>query len=322
MSDTSNWSFRWTGDLAVAAVLTVVSAVLLLAPDLGIPVEFVVGVPFLLFLPGYAVVSAVFPESPGSLPPESLPGTRVVRPGNGGPDWVVRVAVSFLLSALLVAVSGVVLSWTVGIRLAEPVVLVCGVTLIGLEIAAFRRARLTAARRAAPLAGSARGALPFERMGQNVALVVAVLALVATVAVVGVASPQSESFTESYVLAEGANGDLAAEDYPSEFVAGEAESLFVGLENHEYRTVSYEVSIVLQEVDEDGAVVAEERVDEFSTELAHGERDVIERQLAPSMTGERLRLQFRVYNGAADEADAPDQTLQLWVDVVEDPFLE
>lgn len=312
MTGASNDRFGWTSDLLLAALLTVVSGVFLLVPDFGIPVELLVGVPFLLFFPGYAIVSALFPEQPGE-----LPGKRVVRSGTGGPDWVVRVGFSLLLSGLLAAVGGVVLSWTVGIRLAPAVVFLGAVTLAGLGVAALRRSRLTLARRAAPLSGSARGALPFGGRTQTIALAVAVLALVATVGVVGVASPQGESFTESYVLTEGENGDLVADDYPSEFVAGEEQSLFVGLENHEFRAVTYEVEIAVQEVDGDGEVVAEERVDEYTSELAHGESDVSERQLAPTMTGEGLRLQFRVYKGGAGEAAVPDQTLQLWIDVVE-----
>lgn len=312
MTDTSNARFGWTSDLLVAAGLTVASAWVLTHPNIGFPVTYLVGIPFLVFLPGYAVVSAVFPAKPGA-----LPRSRAIPDGHGGPDWVVRVAVAFLGSGLLVAVSGVVLSETVGITENFAIMLLMGVTLLGLAVAALRRGQLATAWRAAPLAGSARGALPYGGRRQSIALIVAVLALVATVAVVGVASPQGESFTESYVLTEGANGDLVADDYPSDFVAGEGESLFVGIENHEHRTVSYGVEIVVQEVNGDGAVVAEESVDTFSTELAHGQRDVIERQVDPSMTGEGLRLRFRVYKGGVDEGATPDQTLQLWIDVVE-----
>lgn len=312
MTGGSNDRFGWSSDLVVAAVLTVVSAGLLLAPDFGIPVELLVGVPFLLFLPGYAIVSALFPDQPGA-----APGKRVGRSGGGGPDWVVRIAFSLLVSGLLAAVSGVLLSWTVGIRLAPAVLLITVVTLVALAVAALRRSGLAEGRRAAPLTGDARRALPFGGRTQTIALAVAVLALVATVGVVGVASPQGESFTESYVLTQNETGDLVAEDYPSEFVAGEEQSLFVGLENHEFRPMTYEVEIVVQEVDSDGDVVAEERVDQFSTELAHGEGDVSERQLAPTMTGEGLRLQFRVFKGGAGEAAVPDQTLRLWIDVVE-----
>lgn len=313
VSRTTTDRFDWTSDLVLVAVLTVVSAGVLLGPDLGASVAALVGVPFLLFFPGYAVVSALFPEQPGE-----LAGKRAVRVGDGGPGWAVRVAFSLLLSGLVAAVGGVLLSWTVGIRLGPAVVLLCAVTFVGLGGAALRRRTLTLTRRAAPLAGSARGALPFGGRRRTIALAVAVLALVATIGIVGVAPVQGESFTESYVLTEGENGDLVADGYPSEFVAGESQSLHVGIENHEFRPVTYEVEIAVQEVDEDGDVVAEERVDQYTTELAHGENDVSERQIAPTMTGEDLRLQFHVFGDGAGEAAAPDRTLHLWIDVVED----
>lgn len=316
MSATAGRRGQWTLDLAIVAALAALAVGVLLAPAIAVRIEWLVGVPFLVFLPGYAVIAALFPGRPGGTSRGSIVGSAG---GNGSPGWAVRVALSLVMSAVVVAVVGVAASATVGIRLAPVAVAIGAVTLLGVAVAAVRRGRLARERRANPLTGSAFRTFSPGTSIQTASLVLALLVLVGAVAFVGAVPMEGESYTESYLLNEGEDGDLVAEGHPTEFVAGVGHPLYVGLENHEHRTVSYEVVVLAQEVDADGSITDQRQVDRFGVELDHAESDVVEREIAPTTTGEGIRLQFLVYEGT-DPANAEDadQTLQLWIDVVEE----
>lgn len=303
-------ALRWDAgvlDLIVVAVLAVVSGVALVGvgPDGFL---WLLGVPFLVLFPGYAIVSAIFPEQPGSEIVELSTGIR-----DNNPEWVARFTLSLVMSVVVVAVIGFFLGRAEVLRLAPAVGAIVGVTVVCTAVAFVRRIRLSKEHRANPFAGRH---TPFSTgtIGQNAVLVLSILVLVGSVAFVGAVPSDGEAFTESYLLAENAEGDLVADDYPTTFVPGDEQPLYIGVENNEYRSVTYEVDIVIQEVNANGEVVAQQHLDRFGVELDHGESAVVERDVAPTMTGEGLRLQFLISKG--DDADSPDQTLQLWIDVV------
>lgn len=302
----------WTVDLLVVTGLTLVAVVVLLGLSNG-PLTLLVGVPFLTFLPGYAVVSALFPDHPVTRSAGTSTTSR-----DAGPGWAVRVALSLLLSAVIVGVVGVLLDWTLSINLATAVLTIAAITLVGVVVAGVRRLHRPVEYRAGPLSTDAPDLLPTGSPRQRTSLVVAVVALLGAAVLVGVVPAQGESYSEAYVLTEGEGGELVAEDYPETFVAGEGHSLSLGLENHEHETVTYEVVVVVQTVGDGGTVQDEEQVDRFATELAHGEQTVIDRQIAPTTPGETRRLQFQVYENTAPENADPDHTMHLWIDVVEE----
>jgi uncharacterized membrane protein len=306
----------WQLDLAIVSVLAVISAGVLLAPWRLTAAAWIVGVPFLLFFPGYAVVSALFPGASGDH------RGAVHQSVSATPDWTVRIALSIALSAVVVSVIGVALSRIGAIRLDPLVIAIAAVTLVAVAVAAVRRLQLPLERRANPVSG------PSVRLGsigtsrRMATFVLAFVLLLGTVAAVGVVQPAGETYTESYLLTEDENGELVAEGYPTTFVAGEGHPLYVGLENHEHEPMSYEVVVLAQEVDSGGSVTAQRQVDRFSVDLEHTERAVVGRTIAPTTPGEGVRLRFLVYKGTApsdvEDADLEaDQTLQIWIDVVE-----
>lgn len=295
-------------DLLLAAVLVVVAGVVLVWTEISW-VLWALGVPFLLFLPGYAVVSALFPERPE---PEADAAAR--EPWTRTPGWVTRVALSVVTSGIVVALVGLGLARMWALALQPAVLAIAAVALLGLLVAFGRRMSLERTQRASPIAS--RGPVPSAGSPlQNLALVVAVVVLVGSIAFVGAAPSDGEAFTEAYLLTEDADGEYVADDYPTTFVAGEGQPLYLGLENHEHGAVTYEVDVVVQEVNANGSVVAQQRLDRFDVELARGDRAVVERDVAPTITGEGLRLQFRISKSA--DGTGTDQTLRLWIDVVE-----
>lgn len=316
-------------DLVITALLSVSAVGVLLYSGTPWPLTWAVGVPFLLVYPGYAVVSAAFPERPGSQRPATVARTEpATKPG-----WIGRLALSLATSAVVVALVVVVLSQAAAIRLVPVVSAVLAVTLVAVAVAFGRRRSLDPDYRAAPLAAFADRFEASETDRSTVALLIAALLLVGAVAAIGGVAPQEQQFTESSLLTEDANGDLVADGYPTTFVAGEGHPLTLAIENNEYRPVTYEVVVLAQDVSADGSVTAERRLDSFAVTTDHGERRVVERNIVPTTTGDDVRLRFHIYKRGVDggtdgdesvesidsgvNSDVPDQTLQLWIEVVD-----
>lgn len=316
-------------DLAATVIFAVGAAGVLLYSGSPRPLVWAVGVPFLLVCPGYAVVSAAFPERPDA--DRSAMAGRTETTTDLG--WAGRLALSVATSAVAVALVVVALNRLAAIGLAPVVAGVLVVTLVGVAVAVRRRRGLDPAFRAAPVAALADR---FERGGTDrptVALLLAAVLLVGAVAVVGGAPPQGQQFSESSLLTENATGDLVADGYPTTFVAGEGHPLALAIENNEHRPVTYEVVVLAQDVAADGSVTGQRRIDAFAVTTVHGERRVVERTIAPTTTGDSVRLRFRIYKRGVDGApdgdggvdstdsgvnsDVPDQTLQLWIEVVD-----
>ena len=187
------------------------------------------GVPLVLFIPGYALIAALFPAA------------RDI-------DGIERIALSFGLSIAIVPLTGLALNYTPwGIRL-DPIVTCLSVLTVGLCLAAqYRRAKIPP---------EERFIVPFREMGQAVSdeffkkagtsrtdrilsiiLLIASIAAVVTTAYVIVVPKEGEKFTEFFILGD----NQKAADYPTTLITGEKNSLYIGIGNHEYRTVNYTV---------------------------------------------------------------------------------
>lgn len=300
-------------DLGLVVGLVVAATLALLVPGVPWPVEWLLGFPLLLLLPGYAVVSALFPERPGG-PSEA---SRSV-------GWPARAGLSLVVSAVVVAVVGVLFTsqGLVRLTLAPAVLSIGAVTLLAVGIAVLRRRPVVRDRRADPVADTSNGSVAgtFGISGvQSIVLVVSVLLLVSTLAFAGT-SPAEDPYSEVY-LTDGEGVDIGPEDGAQTMIAGAENTISLDVENHEGRPTDYRVVIRLQRVDGDGTVLAGERLDDFRVGLAPEETGVYERPLEPTMTGERLRLQVLVYKGGVDGDLGPgtaDLTLRLWVTVTDE----
>jgi uncharacterized membrane protein len=323
-------------DLAAVIILTGVTIVSVLVPGVKeTPLRVIVGLPFVLFLPGYALIAALFPEA-GESPAEDsreaeneADETRL-NDGRDGIDGIERVALSFGLSIAVVPLVGLVLNFTpFGIRLVPVLLAISGVTGGLTAVAAVRRRALPPDERfRVPYRewlATGRAALfePESRMDGvlNVVLVLSIVLAVSSVAYAVAVPTQGESFTEFYLLTEQDNGSLVADEYPNEFTAGEPESVIVGIGNHEHKQQSYTVVAAIQEVNvanNSTSILAENELRRVQTTLAHNETWHQELSVAPSMTGERLRLQFLLYRGEVPSSvsveDAYRET-HLWVNV-------
>ncbi len=220
-------------------VLNIVTAILVLSviflPDNVL--RLILGIPFLLFFPGYTLVAAIF--------------TR--KEGMGG---IERVGFSFGLSIALVPFIAYILNYTPwGIRLEPIIYSVASFIFVTSAVAWLRRRRLAAHER---FAIQLQITVPGWNEGWRVRtltiiIAIAVLGTVGTVAYTRIMPKEKESFTEFYIL--GPLGTAVA--YPLDVKVGEESTLTVGIINHEGKETSYriELSVDRQKVSEIEPVV-------------------------------------------------------------------
>jgi uncharacterized membrane protein len=335
-------------DLAAVLALVVLTNLAVFLPVLDeSPVRVVVGLVFVLFVPGYAFIAALFPEA-GASPTtdDTWADTDTDEPdGNAtglqdrGIDGIERTALSFGLSIAIVPLIGLALNFTpFGIRLVPILVSISAFIVVATVVGALRRRGLPESERfRVPYrewvaAGRAEVTEPNSTVDAalNVALAVAIL-LATTSVVYAVAVPQQgEQFTEFYVLTEQEDGELVAAGFPEEIAPEDPAPIHVGVENNEYEAVEYTVVVQLQAVevgDNRSTVTDRDRLDEYTVRLPHNESDVRERTVevdaatAESFAGPDRRVKFLLYRGtppATPTADDAYRDLHLWVEVSTD----
>jgi len=312
-----------TLDLVLLALLVVLAVVVTVASPTRWPaVLLVVGVPFTLFAPGYALVAALYPERPSALSRDGAESSVGVR---GFERLVFSIAVSLVVSPLVALFLN---SADIGVRLVTVVPGVGLVTLVALAVAAVRRLSLPPAERfTVPVPAPLSAVSPNDGFGSRtdlvlrVVVVVSVLVTVASVAYALGGSRQGETFTELYVLPSSNDGGQVAGQYPGTLVEGRPTSLVVGVENHEGQPETYTLVVVLQRLRGAGNrthVVASSRLATVSATVAPNGTWRRRQQVTPTVTGDRLRLAFLLYRG-----DPPSQPslatayreVHVWVSV-------
>lgn len=254
------------------------------------PLRVVFGLVFVLFLPGYAFIAALFPEAgessttteatETSQPPEQAddgkptpePGTAAATTAStsdrtsgsqnqSGIDGIERVALSFGLSIAIVPLVGLVLNFTPwGIRLGPIAVSISAVTLVSVAIGAQRREELPPDERfQVPYRewiATARSELVEPETqtdaALNVLLGISVLLAVTSVGYAVAVPPQGEQFSEFYLLTEQSDGELVADGYPQDIAVTDRPELIVGIGNQEYEQTNYTVIVQIQAVTVEG----------------------------------------------------------------------
>lgn len=330
---------RMPADLAATALLTLVTMGVVLIPVVNeTPLRIVFGLPFVLFLPGYAFIAALFPEAGSPPAPESDDADSRLR--DRGIDGIERVALSFGLSIAIVPLLGLVLNFTPwGIRLLPILLTVSGFTFACVIVGTVRRWALPADEQfVVPYRDWMAQAHtevfePDDRTDAllNVMLALSILLAVSTVGYAVMVPPDGERFTEFYVLTETEDGDLVAANYPDDLVLGEPEPIVVGVENNEHESVGYTVIVQLQDVVFEEAnnhtiatVQDREELLRFEASLAHNEtlhEEIELRAENPEFVGDDRRVQFLLYADHEGPVPAePDREnayrdLHLWSNV-------
>ena len=270
------------------------------------------GVAMVLFIPGYALIAALFPAR------DDL-------------DGIERVALSFGLSIAVVPLIGPALNYTPwGIRLDPILASLTIFTLAMAGIAWYRRLLLPADEQftvpAREMIASARNELfdpEATRLDRALSglLVLSIVVALATTAYVIAVPKEGEHFTEFYIL--GPKGKAA--DYPTDFQAGSAQTLIIGVGNHEYRNITYTVEALalnqtFDTVTNTSTIHAVAPLDRFTLTVPHNE--TVEEVWNFTVTSPGYnRIEFLLFNetvpeaSGADRIDASYRDLHLWVRV-------
>lgn len=286
---------RIPSDLFIIMGLVLLTDIFVLTPGINETMfRNILGLPLVLFLPGYALIAALFPAKSDL-------------------DGIERVALSFGLSIAVVPLIGLGLNYTPwGIRLLPILTSLSVFTFIMCGLAYLRRASLPESDTFGVSFKAVALSLKAEVMETSesrldraltVFLIISILLSIATLAYVVVSPKEGEHFTEFYLL--GPEGK--ADNYTTNYTIGQSGTVIVGVVNHEYRPVNYTMEVKL----ENKSLFLPENVKNIS--LAHNETWEEPVTIMPPLEGKNMKLQFLLFNDT--EKSVPYRDLHLWVNV-------
>lgn len=315
-------------DLLAVVAYAVAAVVVLSQPGVyGTPLAVAVGIPLLLFVPGYALVSLLFP---GSTPDDAAPNWSLADAREHGLTGGERAALGFGFSVALLPLLGVALGFSPwSITPGTAILTVAAVASAFALLGTVRRLRRPADRRfSLPIrawSGDAKRAVSGGSITDtvlNVGLAAAVVVAVAAVGYAVAAPAPGQDYTSVSLLSQNETGKLVADDYPRNFTSGEGKPLVVELENHEGVQTDYSVVVELQRVEQTGdggaKVLEERKLATFTPTVGAGESWRTTHEVTPTMTGQNLRLTYLVYKGDPPSNPTTDNAyrrVHVWVNV-------
>ena len=261
-------------DLTIVVIITLLLITAVVFSSSLFP-RIILGLPFLLFLPGYAFISALFPRK-----------SRF--------SALERFAYSIALSIALVTLTVLVLNYTWSITLYPVLWSLSGLVLLFSVIAFLRRRNL-------PIEETAY--LPFnwhtgwsKQNWLEKALVACLAVSILGVIVSSVYTyhrPQP-GFTELFFLDE--NGRVSG--FPQHLIAGQKGKISLVIRNHENQSASYQVKVVGQDcqVNVDGKML-----NEFNVVIPDQEKQTYNVDFAFNKHGPNQKLEFDLYKSGSSE---------------------
>ena len=255
-------------DMKIVLLWTVFCIVSIYTPVINQSfLRLILALPLILFIPGYVLMAALFPDS-----------TDI--------DAIERIVLSIGTSIVITPLIGLCLNFTSwGIRLDPLLVSLTAVIVVLVIIAGIRRTRTSPeSRYTIPIPdirqtvqnewalrnGSKRDRILFFVSIFAIGLVVLSVALVITLPKPG------EKFSEFFILGE----NRTADSYPQVIIPDISYPMYVGIGNHEFRTVNYSVEIYLVPKPVNETTIAPSQpatllVKTYSVTLSHDETSVI-----------------------------------------------
>jgi len=275
-------------DLFLLFLIIIINLGIMITPSLQDTIwNTIFGLIFLLFIPGYMLVGALFPRQ------KDLDGLE-------------RLALSFGLSLAISALIGLSLNYTPYGITWLPLVITLNAFSIIMGVLAIIRRRMVGDDsfhfNLFSSLGKVGGSFQTEsRLDKilSVILVISLLVAISMTAYLVLMPKEGEKFTEFYVL--GPNGQ--ASGYPTNLTLGETGIVKVGIVNHEYSTINYKLVIKLN-----GTIIEEKEI-----KLSNNQTWQQNFDFTPTMTGTDKKLEFLLYK-------LPDETniyrsLHLYVSV-------
>jgi uncharacterized membrane protein len=195
--------------------------------DMNEMIRIILGLPFLLFIPGYLLIFILFP----------------MKQEYNGINKLERIGLSFGFSIALVSLLGLVLNFTPwGIQLAS--VLISQLILIECFgfIALYRWSTTHPEKRQTISLDFSQ--FRYSKKSEKILTIFVFLSLflaVSSIVYIIVQPKSGEAFTDFYLLPPTGN----TIDYPRDIIAGQDTNIILGLINHEYKTMSYTIEVWL-----------------------------------------------------------------------------
>ncbi|NMG83248.1 MAG: DUF1616 domain-containing protein [Methanosarcinales archaeon] len=266
-------------DLEVVILLALLCIPFVLIPCLSeTSVKTLLSFPLMFFLPGYSLIAVLFP-------------------GKDDLDWIERLSLSIGLSIAVVP-------------LLSPSLLVLSIFTILLSTGAYARRSMIPEK-------ERRFGVDFGSFFKNVknsfkvnstkidriltvVLIISIILSISITVYVVVVPKEGEKFTEFYILGIGGK----AENYPTQLTVGEEGEVIIGVVNHEYTNVTYQLEARL-----DGTVINERSISLMNNESY--ERPFL---FKAEKKGGDQELEFLLYKDEESGAE-PYLSLHLWIDV-------
>jgi len=271
-------------------ILNLFSLILLLCilflPDNSIRI--IPGIPFVLFLPGYSLIAALYPRKTG------ISGTE-------------RILWSIGLSIAIVPLIGLSLNLLpAGISLIPVAISMTSFVFIMSVVAWFRRRSLAEYER---FSVTFTLSLPLKWREQTTLDRILFMGLIMVIlwatGVIGykISNPvPEERFTEFYVL----NVEGNAFDYPSRLKVGEEGKVTVGITNSEHTDMTYRLEVIV-----DGVLHTTIK----GITLEYGETRQTDISFSFTRAGDSRKVEFVLYR--VNETLPLVTSLHLWIDVLE-----
>jgi uncharacterized membrane protein len=252
-------------------------------------VRTVLGIPMVLFIPGYVLIAALFPK-------------------NNDLDSIERIALSFGLSIAVIPLLGLILNYTpFGIRLIPILLTLCSYSIILIFVADYRRKQLSEDIQFSVRFDKIYKAIeseinaPRNKIDRilNIILVFSIIFAIGMLYYVITTPKIGEKFTEFYIL--GASGK--ADNYPTDLRVGSPTTILTGVVNHEYSYINYTVQIML------GNDIL------LSQKMVLNNNDTWEKNVSfiPVKVGYDEKLTLSLFK--EDNFTVPYRELHLWVNV-------
>lgn len=272
-------------------ILILVAITLLLFPVAALTsgaLRIILGLPVVLFIPGYILLAALFPDR------DSLSGIE-------------RITFSLGLSVAFSIIMGVILNFTPwGINLF-PILTSATVFIVVAAVFAWYRSLQSYAEFSITVNISLSRWMEMAGIDKilSLSLVIAVLVAVGSIGYVIAVPKQGQPFTEFYILSPGGN----AEDYPEQVVLGEAVAITVAVVNYEDMVLGYLVDITGNGIEDS----------QLSTpELVDGEKWEGVVSLVARSSGDNQKVEFWLYK-AGEAEPYLEKPLYIYFDVIETP---
>lgn len=275
-------------DLVIMLTWTIFTMVFVLNPVLSETLmRTVLGIPTVLFIPGYVLIAALFPKK------DDL-------------DAIERIALSLGFSIAVAPLIGFLLNFTYGIRLFPVLITLCIYNITLVIVAAYRREKLREEDRFSvpfnrlfsAIGNELRVSSSTERILNGILIFVIFLAI--GIVYYEITAPAvGERYTEFYIL-DPAGG---AYSYPANLKYESPTEILVGVVNHEYAPVNYTVEVALE-----GEILTDTWF-----WLNHNTTWTKNITFVPDKVGTGMKLEFWLFK--EDNFTAPYRELHLWVNV-------